>query len=153
MEALKSFFTPEVLWFAAGVILLIMEFAAPGIFIMFFGAGAMITGLVCLIFDLSLTVQLIIFISSSLILLFALRKWLKKVFFGKKTEGDELDDVTDTFIGERAVVTDKITKAVTGRIELHGTEWTAEADEDISKGTTVEVIGKKNLVLKVKPLS
>ena len=154
MEALKSFFTPEVLWFAAGIILLIMEFSAPGIFIMFFGVGAVITGLTCMIFEPSLTVQLVIFLTSSLILLFSLRTWLKKIFFGKRTEGEEdLDDTTDTFVGERAVVTDSITSAVTGRIELHGTEWTAEADTDIRKGTPVEVIGKRNLVLKVKSLS
>ena len=37
-----------------------------------------------------------------------------------------------------------------GKVELHGTYWNADADVEIKKGTTVEIIGKEGLSLKVK---
>ncbi|MBN2103280.1 NfeD family protein [bacterium] len=153
MESLKNFFTPEVLWFMAGILLLIMEFATPGLVIFFFGVGAIVVGVVCLLFDPSFTIQLVIFLSASLILLFSLRKWLKKVFLGRKSELEsEIIDTLDSFVGEKAVVLEKITPRAAGSVELHGTHWKAESDQEIKKGTTVKVIGKKNLVLKVKPI-
>ncbi|MBN1779678.1 NfeD family protein [bacterium] len=153
MDTIQSFFTPEVLWIIAGIVLLIMEFATPGLVIFFFGMGAVVVGVVCLIFEPSFTLQLFIFLASSLIFLFSLRKWLKQVFLGRKSDSEsELMDTLDNFLGEKAMVVEKITPAVAGRVELHGTEWKAESDEEIKKGMPVEVIGKKNLVLKVKKL-
>ncbi|MHC4750430.1 MAG: NfeD family protein [Planctomycetota bacterium] len=37
-----------------------------------------------------------------------------------------------------------------GKVELHGTNWVAEADEEIAEGTVVEIIAKDNLTLEVK---
>jgi membrane protein implicated in regulation of membrane protease activity len=37
-------------------------------------------------------------------------------------------------------------------VEFHGTDWAAEADEEIPEGTMVEIIGKENITLKVKIL-
>jgi len=153
MESLKNFFTPEVLWFMAGILLLILEFTAPGLVIFFFGIGAIVVGAVCLLFHPSFTIQLVIFLSASLILLFSLRKWLKKVFIGRKSElQSEIIDTLDSFVGEKAVVIEKITPEISGAVELHGTPWKAESDQEIRKGTTVKVIGKKNLILQVKPI-
>jgi membrane protein implicated in regulation of membrane protease activity len=153
METLKNLFTDEVIWFLIGIVLLIMEFATPGLVIFFFGVGAIVVGVVCIFLNPSFTVQLAIFLVSSVILLFGLRKWLKKVFLGRRSDSEtELIDTIDNFVGERAVVLQKITPSVAGSVELHGTAWKAEADEEIKKGTPVEVIGKKNLLLKVKPV-
>jgi len=37
-----------------------------------------------------------------------------------------------------------------GKVELHGTNWNATADEDINEGEIVEIISKDNLTLTVK---
>lgn len=154
MQSLKNLFTDEVIWFLIGIVLLIMEFTTPGLVIFFFGVGAIVVGIVCLILNPSFTVQLIIFLLSSVTLLFALRKWLKKVFLGRKNDPEsEIIDTIDNFIGERAIVLKKITPAMPGSVELHGTAWKAEADENIRKGSPVEVVGKKNLVLRVKSIT
>ena len=154
METLKNLFTDEVIWFLIGIVLLIMEFTTPGLVIFFFGVGAIVVGIVCLFLNPSFTVELVIFLLSSVILLFALRKWLKKVFLGRKSNPEsELIDTIDNFVGERAIVLTKITPTMAGSVELHGTAWKAEAEEEIRKGSPVEVVGKKNLVLRVKSIT
>lgn len=152
MDAIKEFLKPEIMWFLVGLALLIMEFALPGLIIAFFGVGACIVAIVCLITDVSLNAQLIIFIIASVLSLVCLRTWLKGIFMGHvKSRQDMTEDIKE-FIGERAVVVEKIAPKAGGKVELHGTNWTAEADAEIPEGTAVEVIGKDSLTLKVKVL-
>lgn len=152
MDAIKEFLKPEIIWFLVGLALLIMEFALPGLIIAFFGVGACIVAIVCLITDVSLNAQLIIFIIASVLSLVCLRTWLKGIFMGHvKSRQDMTEDIKE-FIGERAVVVEKIAPKAGGKVELHGTNWTAEADAEIPEGTAVEVIGKDSLTLKVKVL-
>ena len=40
---------PELMWFILGLILFLLELVIPGFFIFFFGLGAWVTALVCLI--------------------------------------------------------------------------------------------------------
>ena len=152
MDAIKEFLKPEIIWFLVGLVLLIMEFALPGLIIAFFGVGACIVAIVCLITDIGLNAQLIIFIIASVLSLVCLRTWLKGIFMGHvKSRQDMTEDIKE-FVGERAVVVEKITPRIGGKVELHGTNWAAQADGEISEGTAVEVIGKENLTLKVKVL-
>ncbi len=151
MDAIKEFLKPEIIWFLVGLVLLIMEFALPGLVIFFFGVGAFVVAIVCLITDIGLNAQLIIFIVASVLSLLCLRTWLKSIFMGHiKSKQDMTEDLKE-FVGEQAVVIETITKAG-GKVELHGTNWSAQADGEISEGTTVEVVGKDNLTLKVKVL-
>lgn len=153
METLNNLLKPEVLWIISGIVLLILEFATPGLVIFFFGIGAILTGAICFVFDPSFGLQLFIFLVSSLALLFSLRKWLKKVFYGRSGSEGEIDDITESYVGETAIVTKKITPDVPGQIELHGTSWKAQSDKTIKEGTPVKVVAKKNLVLTVQPIS
>ena len=43
---------PAVIWFLVGLGLLLLELALPGLVILFFGAGAWVTALVCAITDI-----------------------------------------------------------------------------------------------------
>ena len=152
MESLKEYLKPELIWFVAGVVMLILEFMLPGLIIFFFGVGACFVGALCLIFDLSLNAQLIIFILSSIILLLTLRKWLKTVFTGRIKSKEDADIGLQEFIGEKAVVIEPISPKVKGKVEFHGTNWIAESDVEIKKGSAVEIVGKENITLKVKPI-
>ena len=152
METLKEFLKPEVIWFLVGVVLLIMEFAVPGLIVFFFGVGAWIVALVCYLTDISLNAQLLIFIASSILCLLCLRKWLKAIFIGHvKAKQDMREDLSD-FVGQKAVVISKITPSQGGKVEFHGTNWEAESDEEIAAGVVVKITGKENLTLKVKTL-
>jgi membrane protein implicated in regulation of membrane protease activity len=154
MDTIKDFLRPEIIWFLIGLALLIMEFVLPGLIIAFFGVGAWIVAIVCLISNYvqgSVNVQLTIFILSSVLSLMCLRKWLKGVFMGHAVSKQNLKENLEEFIGQKAVVKEKITPKAGGKVEFHGTNWAAEADEEISEGTVVEIIGKENITLKVKP--
>jgi len=153
MDAIKDFLKPELIWFLVGLVLLIFEFIMPGLIIGFFGIGAWIVAIICLVsvyVQGSLNAQLIIFIIASVLLLLLLRNWLKGMFIGHVKSKQDMTKDLNEFIGERAVVKEKITPKARGKIEIHGTNWVAEADEEIAEGTVVEIIGKENLTLKVK---
>ncbi len=152
MDTIKDFLRPEIIWFLIGLALFIMEFVLPGLIIAFFGVGAWIVALVCLITDIGINTQLIIFIVSSVLSLFFLRKWLKGVFIGHSVSKQDLKEDLEEFIGQKAVVKEKITPKAGGKVEFHGTNWLAEADEEIAVETVVEIVGKENITLKVKTL-
>ena len=152
MDAIKDFLRPEIIWFLVGLALLILEFILPGLIIAFFGVGAWIVALVCLITDIGINTQLIIFIIASVLSLLCLRKWLKGVFLGHTVSKQNLKENLDEFIGQKAVVKEKIIPKSGGKVEFHGTNWVAEADEEIAEGATVQIIGKDNITLKVKSL-
>jgi len=152
MDAIKEFLKPEIIWFLVGLALLIIEFMLPGLIIAFFGIGAIIVAIVCLITDISVEAQLIIFIVASVLSLLCLRSWLKGIFIGHVKGRQDMTEDLQEFVGERAVVVEKISPKAGGKVELHGTNWTAQADAEIPEGTAVEVTGKDNLTLKVKIL-
>jgi len=153
MDAIKDFLKPELIWFLVGLVLLVLEFIMPGLIIGFFGAGAWIVAIICLFSAYvqgSINAQLIIFIIASVLSLLLLRKWLKGIFIGHVKSKQDMTEDLNEFIGERAVVKEKITPKAGGKVELHGTNWIAKADEEIAEGTIVEIIAKDNLTLKVK---
>jgi membrane protein implicated in regulation of membrane protease activity len=152
METIKELLKPELIWFLVGLVLLLMEFALPGLIIFFFGVGAWIVALVCLVTDVSLNIQLLIFIVASVLSLVCLRKWLKAIFLGHTKGLQDMTQELSEFIGERAMVREKITPHVAGKVELHGTDWMARAEQDIEVGAPVEVVAKDNLTLTVKPV-
>ncbi len=152
MDAIKEFLEPEIVWFLVGLVLFILEFMMPGLVIAFFGLGACIVAIVCLNTDIGINTQLIIFTASSVLSLLCLRRWLKGIFSGYVKSNKDMTENISEFAGERAIVKKRITPGSTGKVELHGTNWIAEADEEIAEGTTVEIIDKENITLKVKVL-
>ncbi|MFZ0455057.1 MAG: NfeD family protein [Ignavibacteriaceae bacterium] len=143
---------PSLVWFIIGLALFLMELAMPGLVLMFFGMGAWLVAIICLIFNIQLDTQLILFIISSVLFLVTLRKYVNKLFSGRrKTETSSGENIED-YLGERAVVVETISPPQYGKVEFHGTNWTAQADAEIPAGTTIEIIGKKNLTLSVKKI-
>ncbi len=154
MSEWKKLLEPQIIWALIGLFLLIGEFIVPGMVISFFGAGALIVALVCVFADISLNVQLIIFIVSSIVLLVALRKWLKGVFLGHTDEKQQLSEDLQAFVGKTAFVKKKIEPGKRGKVEFNGADWTVEADgteETIEEGAQVEIVNRLGLILKVKP--
>ena len=146
--------SPSLIWFLIGVVFLITEFIMPAFILIFFTAGCWIAAVVVWLFDIGLTEQILIFLVSSLILLFALRKYSLKIFRGKTQ--DEIDGhYTDPKIGKTAIVTKKIALNMTGEIKVMGSFWRATANEEIEEGRSVLIEKKESedgLTFKVKPL-
>jgi len=154
-DSIREYLRPELIWFLVGLLLLLLEFAMPGLIVFFFGVGACVVAVVCLLsgyVQASINTQLLIFIGSSILSLLLLRKWLKGVFLGHTTAKQDLKENLEDFVGQRAVVVEKIEPKAGGKVELHGTNWEARAEQEIAEGTMVEVIDKDNITLKVKVL-
>ena len=114
LDAIKEFLTPEVIWFLVGLVLLVLEFMLPGLIIGFFGVGAWIVAIVCLLTDIGINAQLGIFIASSVLSLLILRRWLKGVFLGHAESKQDLTQNLEEYIGQRAVVKEKILPKLAG---------------------------------------
>ena len=149
MEGLSDWLKPEIIWFLIGLILLVLEFSAPGLIIAFFGVGAWVVALVALFVDISITTQLVIFLLTSILMLVFLRKSLKKVF---KLESFEAQNELEDFLGHSAQVTEKISPNKPGKVELNGTSWEAESEAEIAKGKTVKIIGRRSITFIVEPV-
>ena len=122
----------------------------PGLIVFFFGVGACIVALVCLFADIGINAQLGIFIGSSVLSLLLLRKWLRGIFMGHIVSKQDMTENLEEFVGQRAVVKEKIVPKLGGKVEFHGTDWQAMAEDEIAEGQAVEIVGKENLILKVK---
>ncbi len=151
-DTMDKWLKPALIWFIIGLILIILEFSSPGLITIFFGIGAWIVSVICLFLDISLNLQLSIFLISSVLLLVSLRKWFKALFTRKSGTGRVEGEVADEFIGRKAVVTEKITPNRKGRVEFRGSYWTAESNETIPEGASVEITDKDNITLIVKSL-
>jgi len=141
---------PAVIWFLVGLGLLLLELVLPGLVILFFGAGAWVTALVCAFTDINLNWQILIFLVASLLGLVLLRKYLKKRFFGRTDK--EIDDQLEEFIGRKAKAIDDF-KDGTGKVEFKGTRWSATCSEPVSKGDWVLIKSKDSLTFQVEKAS
>jgi membrane protein implicated in regulation of membrane protease activity len=143
------FSRPELFWFILGLVLFLAELVIPGFFIFFFGLGAWIAALVCLIGEPGTNLQIIIFALTSVISLITLRRIIQKKFFYSK--GTESADVEDEFTGKEAMATSDFGPDIKGKVEFKGTTWKAESKSDIKEGQPVIIIEKENFTLFVKP--
>ncbi len=151
MGVFQNLMDPALIWFVVGLVFLVLELMAPGLVIVFFGIGAWIVAAVCLLNPISLNLQLIIFIVSSALVLLGLRNKFKSLFHGHTSNvQNQNKDMDGDFVGQRAVVTEKIVPHQSGRVELNGTLWNADASEEIAVGENVNVVSRDNLRLKVR---
>lgn len=146
-----EFLTTPLFWFLLVIFFMLIEVTHWGFICFFFGIGAFITGITTWAgLTNSLIVQLVVFISMSLIFLFLLRKKMSSIFKGKISgKGQSIDNIR----GERVIVVSAIhPDNPGGKVEFHGTLWEAQSDVEIAKDTIVEIVDRVNLTLKVKPI-
>ncbi len=145
---------PEVVWAILGLAFVFCEFLIPGLVIAFFGVGALITALTTLLgITPSLPLQLLVFMISSLLLLGLLRKYLKRTFLGKAKGVADLPNF-NIEIGKIIPVIEFIQPGeVGGKVRYNGTPWSARAEEPISPGESVKIVGCDNLTLIVEKVN
>jgi inner membrane protein len=143
------FSRPEIFWFILGLGLFLLELVLPGFIIFFFGLGAWITALVCLVAHPGTNLQIIIFAISSGVLLAALRRIIQKKFLNSKNTHS--DDVEDEFTGKEALAIVSFGGITKGKVEFKGTTWAAESSSEITEGQRVIIIEKDSFKLIVEP--
>ena len=136
-------------WFSAGAILMVLELVTPGIFFMWIGFGAFITGAIAAIFP-SATPALLGFIFAVLSVI--------SVFVGKKiilkksgNEDTGLNNRMAQYIGQVYQVYEPIVDG-RGKISIGDTQWLASAKTDIAANTPVKVVGVRGTTLEVEPV-
>ncbi len=140
---------PELFWFFIGLVLLLAELVIPGFFIFFFGFGAWVTALVCLIWEPSINLQMIIFAITSVLSLVALRRMIQKRFFDHDSRDSE--KVEDEFTGKEAVAANDFGLEKVGKVSFKGTTWLSESKYQIKEGQRVIIMEKDNFKLIVEP--
>jgi membrane protein implicated in regulation of membrane protease activity len=143
------FSRPELLWFLIGLVLFLIELVVPGFIIFFFGFGAWVTALICLVFHPGTNLQIIIFALISILSLLALRKMIQNKFFYSKSNSP--DSVEDEFTGKEGIATTDFGNGKKGKVEFKGTTWNAESDSEIKEGQRVIITGKQSFNLFVEP--
>ncbi len=143
---------PQYVWIVMGLGIMAMELFMPGFIIVFFGLGAVLTGLLTALLPLGVNAQLLLFAVLSVVLLVSFRRMAQGYFTGRVSALNPSGAAPDGAVGESAVVTEDIEpNSPRGKVEFHGTSWNADADVEIKKGTKVTIVGRKDLTLKVKP--
>ena len=139
----------SIFWLMLFVIFTVIEIFAPGIILIFFAFGALITSLISMMIDFPFPVDIAIFVISSLISLGTLRKKVKDAI-GKRTP-NELP--ADEFIGKKVKVLSNISSNKTGRVELNGTDWNAESEDEFKEGDDAIIISRDNLTFKIAKIN
>jgi hypothetical protein len=136
-------------WLTLGAILLALEIVVPGAIVMWFGFGAMVTGLVLLLVpSLSVAAQLILFVVLSVISLIAWRKspWYKEETTPSDTPG--LNDRLNSNIGKVYTLSTPIING-RGTVEVDGTIWQVQGT-DAPTGTRVKVVSLDGVFFNVE---
>ena len=101
-----------------GVGLLIAEVIAPGFYLIFIGAGAVLAGA---LFGLSIDLQLVLFVILSAVIVAAGRKLYARP---GRTGEHQLNQRSAKLVGKQVTVTQAVT-ADAGRVRLADGEWSA----------------------------
>lgn len=136
-------------WLTLGAILLALEIVVPGAIIMWFGFGAIVTGLVLwFVPSFSLAAQLILFAVLSVISVIAWRKspWYKDETTPSDTPG--LNDRLNSHIGKVYQLSTPISNG-RGTVEVDGTIWQVQGT-DAPAGTRVKVVSLNGVFFNVE---
>jgi len=136
-------------WVVGGIALILAELAVPSFFIVWFGLGALLVGLLALAFDLSLTAQLATWTLASLAMVFLWFRVFKQSFV--KTRSGTADGEA---IGEIGLLVSAVAPFARGKVRFQGPllgseEWACVADTAIAAGERVRVVSVEGSFLKV----
>lgn len=118
-----------------------------GLTTIWFAGGALVAAIACYA-GANLTVQILLFLCVSLVLLIFTRPLAMK-YFNKET----IQTNANSLIGKKAVVIQEIDNlAQTGQVRINDIEWTARSadDEKIGEGTVVTIEEIRGVKLIVK---
>ena len=133
-------------WMALGVALAIAELLAPGYFLIWLAAAALVTGLVAAAMPIGLNAEILLFVVLCALAVGAARRWFVR---NPVVSADPmLNDRGGQLVGQSAVVTHVI-EGGTGRVRHGDTEWLARGP-DAQPGTRMRISGHDGTVLIVE---
>ncbi|HER19727.1 MAG TPA: NfeD family protein [Chromatiales bacterium] len=136
-------------WLVLGLALMALEMLAPSTFFLWMGLAAMtVGGLLWLVPDLSLQLQIILFAVLSIVAIGLGRRYLKR--HPVETDRPTLNVRGAQGVGRVLTLDAPIVNGV-GRVRMDDTLWKV-LGPDLPAGTRIEVIGVEGTSLRVRPL-
>lgn len=127
-------------WVAIGLVLLVLEIAVPGVFLLWFGMAAIAVGTVSIMFHNAAfwpwEAQIIVFLVLSLVLAWYGKRMMDK---GDVTDQPLLNKRSEQLIGRTATLGEPIREGY-GRIQLDDSQWRVKGP-DLPAGARVKVSG------------
>ena len=133
-------------WMILAAVLLARELVVPGIFLMWFGVAAAVTGVIVFRYDISWQWQLIWFCGLSLATVLFAAKYLRK--HPLESERPLLNERAVQLIGQSFSLADPIVNG-RGSIKTGDTIWRVEGP-DLPRGARIKVVGADGTLLKVE---
>ena len=137
-------------WIVFGIGLVVAEFFVPGAIVVFFGVGAILTGLaVMMALLVDLPMALLFWAVTSTLLVLAFRGQIKRWFpsLEKYEPGDEENILIGTIV---EVIREVHSDNEEGRVRYQGTSWKAKAASgSLAVGSQEKITGRSNLLLHV----
>lgn len=140
------------IWLGIAIVLGFIEATAPALVCIWFCLGAVVT-FVASFFVESVWVQIIVFTVASLVMLAALRPFMRK-----RVKGNPEDALTnaDSYVGREVVVSQRIPagNGQTGRVLVADVSWLARTVDgaEVPSGSRVRVKDVDSTVLVVEPV-
>lgn len=141
--------TQEIIWGAVGLLLIIADVVFGTFFMLFLGAGALITaGLTWAGILPDPTYQWLVFGGTSVLGVLLFRKKLLQAF------GPGSNEKYNEHTGQQVEVTEDIPLKGTGKVKYRGTEWLARSHDGkvIPAGEKVMITGNDGIILEVSDL-
>ncbi len=149
IESLVQQLGPWV-WWVLGLVLLIMEIMVPGVFLIWIGIAAIITGALSLAFWSQgfwiWEVQLLIFAALALGSVLVGRNIMNRT---NETDEPNLNRRTEGLVGRTATLSEDIANG-RGRIKLDDTTWVVSGP-DLPSGSRVRIVSTNGADLTVEP--
>jgi membrane protein implicated in regulation of membrane protease activity len=136
-------------WLTLGVLLAGLEMLVPGVYLIWLGIAAIMTGILTGLLHLTLPVQVIDFVFLSLIVAFSARRFLRD---SPIVGADPLmNRRVARMVGQTAVVVQTIEHG-SGRVHFGDSEWIANGP-DVAVGERVRITGADGATLLVEPVA
>ena len=136
-------------WLALGALIAAVEILAPGVFFLWIGIAAVVTGLILLVLPmLPFSIQLLLFAVLSVASVYGGRRFFRV----NETESDHprLNRRAQRLIGQRFTL-DEPTVDGRGRVRVGDGWWrVVSAEGDLAAGTTIRVAAVEGTTLQVR---
>lgn len=151
---MECFFNPAVscevfnqygnyIWLGLGAFLCTIELLIPGVFVVFFGIGAILVGLILSIFPISYVAQILIWLAFSVGGMLLGAKFLHRLFPAETTKDPSKFKIYENKIA--LVINDIKPNKKSGRIKFQGTDWDASSNEEILAGEYAKILNRDNI--------
>ncbi len=132
-------FSPWLIWFLAGIGIILAELAVPGFVIIFFGLGCWGGAVAAFFFPEAYSAQVATFLIVTITSLITLRKMAMNIFVGRSEGAGE--DYGNVPVGARITSQQDLEAGRVGRVSFRGTMWDAISEDRIPAGSDAAITG------------